>query len=43
VVHATGIHLVGRLAEREPAVRPLLERVAGIATDRDELWPAESG
>jgi putative hydrolase of the HAD superfamily len=38
VLHATGIHLVGRLAEREPAVRPVLERIGGIATDRDELW-----
>ena len=40
VVHATGIHLVGRLAEAEPAVRPVLERIGGIATDRDELWQA---
>jgi putative hydrolase of the HAD superfamily len=38
VVHATGIYLVGRLAEVEPAVRPVLERIGGIATDRDELW-----
>ena len=38
VLHATGIHLVGRLAEREPAVRPVLERIGGIATDSDELW-----
>ena len=38
VVHATGIHLVGRLAEREPALRPVLERIGGIATERDELW-----
>ncbi len=37
-VHATGIHLVGRLAEREPALRPVIERVGGIATERDELW-----
>jgi putative hydrolase of the HAD superfamily len=40
VVHATGIDLVGRLAEAEPAVRPVLERIGGIATDRDELWQA---
>jgi putative hydrolase of the HAD superfamily len=40
VVHATGINLVGRLAEREPAVRPLLEQIGGIATGRDELWQA---
>ena len=38
VVHATGIHLVGRLAEAEPALRPVLERIGGIATERDELW-----
>jgi putative hydrolase of the HAD superfamily len=38
VVHATGIHLVGRLAEREPALAPVLERIGGIATERDELW-----
>jgi len=38
VVHATGIHLVGRLAEREPTLRPVLERIGGIATERDELW-----
>jgi len=38
VLHATGIQLVGRLAEREPAVRPVLERIGGIATDADELW-----
>jgi putative hydrolase of the HAD superfamily len=38
VVHATGIHLVGRLAEREPALRPVLDRIGGIATERDELW-----
>ena len=38
VVHATGIHLVGRLAEAEPAMRPVLERIGGVASDRDELW-----
>ena len=38
VVHATGIHLVGRLAEAEPALRPVLERIGGVASDRDELW-----
>jgi hypothetical protein len=30
MVHATGIHLVGRLAEAEPAVRPVLDRIGGI-------------
>jgi putative hydrolase of the HAD superfamily len=38
VVHATGIHLVGRLAEREPAMGPVLDRIGGIAGARDELW-----
>jgi putative hydrolase of the HAD superfamily len=38
VVHNTGIHMVGRLAEREPAMRPVIEKIGGIASDRDELW-----
>ncbi len=38
VVHSTAMHLVGRLAESEPAMRPVLERIGGLATDRDELW-----
>ncbi len=38
VVHNTGIKLVGRLAEREPAMRPVVEEIGGIASDRDELW-----
>jgi putative hydrolase of the HAD superfamily len=38
VVHSTAMHLVGRLAEREPAMRPVLERIGGIASNRDELW-----
>jgi putative hydrolase of the HAD superfamily len=38
VVHNTGVHMVGRLAEREPAMRPVIERIGGIASDRDELW-----
>ena len=38
VVHSTAMHLVGRLAETEPAMRPVIERIGGIATDRDELW-----
>jgi len=38
VVHATGIHLVTRLAEAEPAMRPVLERIGGVASERDELW-----
>ena len=38
VVHNTGVHMVGRLAEREPAMRPVIEKIGGIASDRDELW-----
>ena len=38
VVHNTAMHLVGRLAEAEPAMKPVLERIGGIASDRDELW-----
>ena len=38
VVHNTGVHMVGRLAEREPALRPVIEKIGGIASDRDELW-----
>ena len=38
VVHNTGVHMVGRLAEREPAMRPVIEKIGGIAGDRDELW-----
>ena len=38
VVHSTAMHLVARLAETEPAMQPVIERIGGIATDRDELW-----
>ncbi len=38
VVHNTAMHLVGRLAEEEPAMLPVLERIGGLASDRDELW-----
>ena len=38
VVHNTGVHMVGRLAEREPAMRPVIEKIGGIASDQDELW-----
>jgi putative hydrolase of the HAD superfamily len=38
VVHRTGVHLVGRLAEDEPALKPVLDRIGGIGSDRDELW-----
>jgi putative hydrolase of the HAD superfamily len=38
VLYATGIDLAGRLAEREPAMWPVIERIGGIASDRDELW-----
>jgi putative hydrolase of the HAD superfamily len=38
VVHDNGINLVGRLAEAEPALRPVLERIGGVASDSDQLW-----
>jgi putative hydrolase of the HAD superfamily len=38
VVHRTGVNLVPRLAETEPAMKPVLERIGGIAGERDELW-----
>ena len=38
VVHRTGVDLVPRLAATEPAMKPVLERIGGIASDRDELW-----
>ena len=38
VVHRTGVTLVPRLAETEPAMKPVLERIGGVAGDRDELW-----
>jgi putative hydrolase of the HAD superfamily len=38
VVHNTAMHLVGRLAETEPAMRPVLEAIGGLGSDRDELW-----
>ena len=38
VVHRTSMHLAGRLAETEPALRPVLERIGGLGTERDELW-----
>ena len=38
VVHRTSMHLAGRLAETRPALRPVLERIGGLGTDRDELW-----
>src|SRR5580658_4102153 len=38
VVHATGLHLVRRLAEREPAMQPVLARIGGVGSDSDELW-----
>ena len=38
VVHASGIDLVTRLAEAEPAMRPVLERIGGVGSERDELW-----
>ena len=34
VVHSTAMHLVGRLAETEPAMQPVINRIGGIATDR---------
>jgi putative hydrolase of the HAD superfamily len=38
VVHRTSMYLAGRLAETEPALRPVLERIGGLGTERDELW-----
>ena len=38
VVHNTGVRMVERLAWREPAMRPVVEEIGGIASDRDELW-----
>jgi len=38
VVHNTGVRLVGQLAEREPAMWPVIEEIGGIGSDRDELW-----
>ncbi|MGH3177296.1 MAG: HAD-IA family hydrolase [Streptosporangiaceae bacterium] len=38
VVHNTGVRMVERLARREPAMRPVIEDIGGIASDRDELW-----
>ena len=38
VVHNTGVRMVERLARREPAMRPVIEEIGGIASDRDELW-----
>jgi putative hydrolase of the HAD superfamily len=38
VVHHTGVVMVGRLAERQPALRPVLEKIGGIGSDTDELW-----
>ena len=38
VVHRTSMHLAGRLAETEPALGPVLDRIGGLGTDRDELW-----
>jgi putative hydrolase of the HAD superfamily len=38
VVHRTSMSLAGRLAETEPRLRPVLDRIGGLGTDRDELW-----
>jgi hypothetical protein len=38
VVVDTGLRLVARLAAREPAIRPLVDRIGGLASERDELW-----
>lgn len=38
VVHNTGVRMVERLAAREPALRPVIDEVGGIASDQDELW-----
>jgi putative hydrolase of the HAD superfamily len=38
VVHRTSMYLAGRLAEADPRLRPVLERIGGLGTERDELW-----
>src|SRR4029077_7015125 len=38
VVHNPGVRMVERLAAREPALRPVIDQIGGIASDRDELW-----
>lgn len=38
VVHRTSMSLAGRLAETESRLRPVLDRIGGLGTDRDELW-----
>lgn len=38
VVHRTSMYLAGRLPETEPRLRPVLERIGGLGTERDELW-----
>jgi putative hydrolase of the HAD superfamily len=38
VLHESAGRLVGRYAEREPAVRTVLDRIGGITSERDELW-----
>jgi hypothetical protein len=35
VVVDTGLHLVARLAQREPAIRPLLDRIGELGSERD--------
>ena len=35
VVHATGLDLVARLAEREPAMQLVLDRIGGVGSDGD--------
>jgi putative hydrolase of the HAD superfamily len=38
VVHRTSMYLAGRLAEADPRLRPVLDRIGGLGTERDELW-----
>jgi len=38
VVQHTGVVMVAKLAAREPALAPVLDKIGGIAGDRDELW-----
>jgi putative hydrolase of the HAD superfamily len=38
VVHHTGVVMVPRLAAREPAMQPVIDKVGGIGSDTDELW-----
>ena len=38
VVHHTGVVMVPKLAAREPAMQPVVDKVGGVGSDSDELW-----